>query len=247
MSEWTDIGEQLRKARESKDLELQAVAHSTRIPLATLEALEESDYSIFPSPTYARSFLSQYSEFLGVDAHDWIEAFETGDVLSNVNDHGYLQDQHDHVGSSERQVSTREKKQSNRSSNEKASRGGTSILQTLTVFLVTALLIGGGIYAYLKYEHMLTGITEEEVTDPEETDVETPPEPASPPPSSKTTENPTEVAATNTQPPKATEVNTGSPLPPGVTPSTKPEEADPEPNKPRTGPPPKALVIEEEE
>ena len=65
MSEWTDIGEQLRKARENMDLELMDVAHSTRIPLATLKALEESDYSVFPSPTYARSFLSQYSDFQG--------------------------------------------------------------------------------------------------------------------------------------------------------------------------------------
>ena len=156
MSDWTDIGEQLRKARESQDLELQDVAHSTRIPLATLTALEESNYSIFPSPTYTRSFLSQYSEFLGVDAHDWIEAFETGNVLSNINDHGYLQEEHDHVGYSKPQSGSGRGNPSKRS-REESSSNGTSILQTLTVFLVTTLLIVGGIYAYKKYESILTG------------------------------------------------------------------------------------------
>ncbi len=251
MSEWTDIGEQLRKARESKDLELQDVAHSTRIPLATLAALEESDYSIFPSPTYARSFLSQYSEFLEVDAHEWIDAFETGDVLSGVNDHGYLQDDHDHIGSTDVQPSSSRKKSSpsrsrDRSREEKSSQGGTSILQTLTVFLVTALLIAGGIYAYKKYEPMLSGSADEEEAESGENPA-VPTEVEGNPDGAEGSGNSTQVATTNTgtnTPPKP---GPGDTLPPGVTPNGTPKETAPETTKPRTGPPPKALVIEDED
>ena len=245
MSGWTDIGGQLRKARENQGLELKAVAHSTRIPLATLEALEDSDYSIFPSPTYARSFLAQYSEFLEVDAHEWIAAFETGDVLSNVNDHGYLQDDHDHIGSSDRQsASSRKRSTPNRSQEEKPSGSGTSILQTLTVLLVTGLLIAGGVYAYQKFEHVLTGATTD--GSPTENNQEN----AIPPvvgenPASNTQDNSTEVVAVSTQNKPG---GSSSALPKGVTPTTSVKIANPETtSKPRLGPPPKALVIEDED
>ena len=117
--------------------------------------MEESDYSIFPSPTYARSFLSQYSEFLEVDAHDWIDAFETGNVLSNISEHGYLQSSNEHIGDHGHESETSVRRTKSRSryhedTSEQKNSGDTSILQTMTVFIVSALLIGGGIYAYKK-------------------------------------------------------------------------------------------------
>jgi len=249
MSEWTDIGEQLRKARESKGLDLKDVAHTTRIPLATLSALEESDYSIFPSPTYARSFLSQYSEFLQVDAHEWIDAFETGDVLSNINDHGYLQSHNEHVGSHRHNPEPARRRGRNASRNdetsssEKSSGGGSSILQTLTVFFVTALLIGGGIYAYKKYEPLLTGALSEEKdntsTDETSTSSDTPAvEPTTPEkPKVDPKQDPPLVAKND---PPSPDAGTGAETP------VEPEKPAPiEPN--RTGKPPKAQVIEEDE
>lgn len=41
-------------------------------------ALESEDFSAFASPVYAKSFLSQYSEFLNVDAQPWLDALEPG-------------------------------------------------------------------------------------------------------------------------------------------------------------------------
>ena len=254
MSEWTDIGEQLRKARESKGLDLKDVAHTTRIPLATLAALEESDYSIFPSPTYARSFLSQYSEYLNVDAHEWIDAFETGDVLSNVNDHGYLQSHNEHVGSHRHDPEpSRRRSRSNDSASDKGSGGGSSILQTLTVFFVTALLIGGGIYAYKKYEPMLNGALNEKTgddssksTDANSESSDTPRPDGATPPEDKPKQEPPLVAKNDPQP---TDGSTTPGSPASDTMNDKPGE----PQKPvlikpnRTGTPPKAMVIEEEE
>lgn len=246
MSNWTDIGEQLHAARESKGLALMDVAHTTRIPLSTLRALEDSDYSVFPSPTYARSFLAQYSEFLDVDAHAWIEAFETGDVLSHSNDYGYLQDEHDHIGHAEPLSSpTRKRSRPNKSREESSPRSGTSIFQTLTVFLVTALLIAGGIYVYQKYEPMLSGThdndeaaTPEEGTAPDTQSPETPADGAS--------VKSTQVVAGGTGETPASAAEATPALPPGVTPTTTPKTTSETP-KPRTGPPPKAMVIDEDE
>jgi cytoskeletal protein RodZ len=79
------IGELLRKAREEADLVVDDVVFRTRIPRSVVTALEAGDFSVFSSPTYARSFLSQYSSFLEVDARMWLDALEplsyaTGDV-----------------------------------------------------------------------------------------------------------------------------------------------------------------------
>jgi cytoskeletal protein RodZ len=50
------------------------VCHATRITEAQILGLEADDYSVFPSVSYARSFLGLYSSFLGVDARSEIEA-----------------------------------------------------------------------------------------------------------------------------------------------------------------------------
>lgn len=86
MEELADqIGELLRKARENAGLVVDDVVFQTRLPKSVVVALEEGDFSVFSSPTYARSFLSQYSDFLDVDAGMWLDALEpqayaSGDV-----------------------------------------------------------------------------------------------------------------------------------------------------------------------
>ncbi|BCU75766.1 helix-turn-helix transcriptional regulator [Luteolibacter sp. LG18] len=67
------------------------VAHRTRIPARVIEALEKDDYGSFPSPTYAKSFLAQYADFVGIDSSRWMDYFEpvaftgTDDVLAIVD------------------------------------------------------------------------------------------------------------------------------------------------------------------
>ncbi len=70
------IGERLSKARECAGLTVDDVIFRTRIPRSVVEALEAGDFSVFSSPTYAKSFLSQYSGFLDVDARLWLDALE---------------------------------------------------------------------------------------------------------------------------------------------------------------------------
>lgn len=68
------IGVCLRDAREKLGLSSYEVYRETRIPTTILEALEDDDYSNFPSATYAKSYLAQYASFLSVDATDWLNA-----------------------------------------------------------------------------------------------------------------------------------------------------------------------------
>lgn len=70
------IGERLVRAREKAGLTVEDVAFKTRIPHTVIESLEAADFSVFSSPTYAKSFLSQYSDFLNVDAGIWLEALQ---------------------------------------------------------------------------------------------------------------------------------------------------------------------------
>ncbi|RYD35130.1 MAG: hypothetical protein EOP87_07890 [Verrucomicrobiaceae bacterium] len=70
------IGERLTKAREAAGLTVDDVMFKTRIPRSVIDALEAGDFSVFSSPTYAKSFLSQYSAYLNVDARLWLDALE---------------------------------------------------------------------------------------------------------------------------------------------------------------------------
>lgn len=69
-------GKNLRQAREAAGLSLPDVVHQTKFPRTVLEALERDDYTIFSSPTYAKSYLSQYADFLGIDSTKWLDFFE---------------------------------------------------------------------------------------------------------------------------------------------------------------------------
>ena len=61
------VGDQLRQLREAAKLDLTDIATRTRIPLRHLEAIERSDYSALPSPTYAMGFVRSYARAIGAD------------------------------------------------------------------------------------------------------------------------------------------------------------------------------------
>lgn len=79
---WDQIGVRLKHAREKADLSVDDVVFRARIPRSVVEALEAEDFSVFTSPTYAKSFLRQYSEFLEVDADPWLNALEPAAYVS---------------------------------------------------------------------------------------------------------------------------------------------------------------------
>lgn len=71
-----EIGGHLREARGLAGLSVDDVVFRTRIPGTVIVALEEGNFAAFSSPTYAKSFLKQYSDFLNVNACVWIDSLE---------------------------------------------------------------------------------------------------------------------------------------------------------------------------
>lgn len=56
-------------------MSLEDVEKATRIRRKFLEAIENDDYTIIPSLAYARGFIKNYSEFLGLDSHTMLAFF----------------------------------------------------------------------------------------------------------------------------------------------------------------------------
>ena len=61
------VGDRLRAARERHEMSLAEIGARTRVPLRHLEAIEASNYSALPSPTYAVGFVRAYARIVGED------------------------------------------------------------------------------------------------------------------------------------------------------------------------------------
>jgi cytoskeletal protein RodZ len=62
------VGEQLRAARQTQNLEIHQVADWTKIRSDHIRALEEGNFSIFSAPVYIRGFVRTYATLLKLDA-----------------------------------------------------------------------------------------------------------------------------------------------------------------------------------
>jgi hypothetical protein len=63
----TDIGSQLRAAREAQGLTLEQAFKATRIKQSFLEAIEANQFQALPGMVQARGFVRSYANFLGLD------------------------------------------------------------------------------------------------------------------------------------------------------------------------------------
>jgi len=61
------VAEQLRHAREAKNLTVQQVAEITKMRTDHLRALEEGNFNVFSAPVYIRGFVRTYSTLLKLD------------------------------------------------------------------------------------------------------------------------------------------------------------------------------------
>jgi len=68
-----NLGKKLRRARESAGLTVDDAVYRAKMPRAVVEALEAEDFGFFTSPLYARSFLRQYGDYVGLDVSPWID------------------------------------------------------------------------------------------------------------------------------------------------------------------------------
>src|SRR3954467_1714267 len=70
-----DIGSSLAEARRTRGLELDQVQQALRIRRRHLEALEADRFDQLPDVVYARGFLREYAEFLGLDGSIYVEEY----------------------------------------------------------------------------------------------------------------------------------------------------------------------------
>jgi len=63
----SEVGNQLRAAREARQLDIPAMAEQTKIKTDHLRALEAGHYDAFTAPVYIRGFVRSYASMLRMD------------------------------------------------------------------------------------------------------------------------------------------------------------------------------------
>ncbi|MFO0676067.1 MAG: helix-turn-helix domain-containing protein [Polyangiaceae bacterium] len=64
------IGSSLRRQREEKRMGVAEVSRVTRIPLASLNAIESDQFDDLPGDVFVRGFLSSYARAVGLEADE---------------------------------------------------------------------------------------------------------------------------------------------------------------------------------
>ena len=69
------FGEELRKEREIRGIELREIAEATKISQRFLDALERDDFKHLPAPVFTRGFVREYSRYLGLDSEEMVDRY----------------------------------------------------------------------------------------------------------------------------------------------------------------------------
>lgn len=75
MSEGQSFGQYFRQRREERGLSLKEVENATSIRATYLEAIEQGRFHQVISPVYAKGFVRQYANFLGIDGDRFIQEY----------------------------------------------------------------------------------------------------------------------------------------------------------------------------
>jgi cytoskeleton protein RodZ len=70
-----EIGETLREARMRAKIDDSEVEAATKIRAKYLRALENEEWGLLPGPTFVRSFLRTYADYLGLDSKLLVEEY----------------------------------------------------------------------------------------------------------------------------------------------------------------------------
>jgi len=82
-----EFGKKFRKARESKELSLEAVSNVTKISARMLQAIEDEDFDRLPGGVFNKGFIRAYAKHLGLDSE--IAITEYLDCLRNSQDQSH--------------------------------------------------------------------------------------------------------------------------------------------------------------
>jgi cytoskeleton protein RodZ len=71
-----EIGEMLREARMRRRIDMTEVESATKIRGKYLRALENEEWDLLPGPTFVKTFLRTYAEYLELDARLLVEEYK---------------------------------------------------------------------------------------------------------------------------------------------------------------------------
>lgn len=71
------IGNHLKNERELKQISLEELSQTTRIPLKMLRHLEADDFDELPGDVFVRGFMKSYARVIGLDPQDVLQRFDT--------------------------------------------------------------------------------------------------------------------------------------------------------------------------
>ena len=69
------FGPNLRRIRVQRRISLEDISVATKIPLECLAGLESNDFSTWPIGLFARAYVRQYAEAIGVDPDATVDEF----------------------------------------------------------------------------------------------------------------------------------------------------------------------------
>lgn len=76
MEKWVKIGEVLKQARESKQMNIDELAQKVGIPEWKIRLIEEGQFDRVDAPFYVKYYIKVCAEFLGLDPAELLNQFE---------------------------------------------------------------------------------------------------------------------------------------------------------------------------
>jgi cytoskeletal protein RodZ len=81
-----NLGQYLKRERESRGISLKELSKNTRISVAFLEALEKDDFEAFPRQEFVLGFLQGYARQLGLKGEEVLRRYRIQAELASRNE-----------------------------------------------------------------------------------------------------------------------------------------------------------------
>jgi cytoskeleton protein RodZ len=82
----TNFGATFKKARESRGISLDQIAHETRISTRFLAAIENEEFQVLPGGVFNRGFVRSFAEAVGLDPDQAVADYERLSSVPQPND-----------------------------------------------------------------------------------------------------------------------------------------------------------------
>lgn len=147
-----EIGERLKEAREAANLSLESLQENTKIQKRYLEAIEQGNFHILPGKFYARAFIKEYANAVGLDPNQLLEEYKEE-----------LPQQEEETSAEYTQIH-RSRKDGNPTKN-------TAIFSFIPTVIVVLLIVGILFAAYYFYQQTLSDKSTEPVDQQDDNEV----------------------------------------------------------------------------